>query len=489
MKKYKEFEEHLKKLNYLNSASALLSWDQEVYLPADAAEHRAQTLSYLSSLQHETFCSAKFGNLMEELLNLKKLTEIQRLNVEKTYQDWKESTLVPSEYVRRSSYASAIAFEAWHRAKNSNDFSLFAPHLQKVVDLQKERLKYTKWKGKIYDGLLEEYEKGLKMETLDSLFSRVKEELIPLSKKATEQTSSTFPLRGKFSAASQRSYNLDLLKRIGYDLNRGRLDESVHPFSTAMHPTDSRITTNFDDKNLSSVWSTMHEAGHGMYEQGLNAEESHLPSGKAISLSLHESQSRFWENMIGKNLLFWKNEFKNLREFFKEDLLELDIEDFWKKINKVEPSLVRIDADEITYHMHIIIRYEIERAIFEEGARVEDLPAMWNQKYKEYLGVEVSSDSEGILQDVHWSCGMFGYFPTYTLGSMYAAQFYAHLKKEIDIENKIAKEDYASIKTWMNEKIHSLGGLYNAEEACEKVTGEKLDPTYFLKYIQEKYSL
>lgn len=487
--KYELFEEKLKKISHLNAALGLLSWDQEVIMPSGASEHRAQTISTISSILHKEFTDLQFGKLMESLLKNKKLSEKQTRNVEIVYKDWKESSLVPSEFVEKSSYVQSKAYEAWVQAKTDNDFSKFAPHLKALIDLQKEWVRIVKWKGKTYDALLDSYEEGLNMNTLDKVFEDLKEKMIPMIKKATESTSSVFPLKNVFSPEKQKQYNLDLLKRISFNLESGRLDESPHPFSSATHPTDSRLTTSINPSNLGSIWSTMHEAGHGMYEQGLNVDEAHLPSGQALSLSIHESQSRFWENMIGKNLTFWKNEFTNLREYFKEEIGEMTAEGFWTAINKVEPSLIRIEADELTYHMHIIIRYEIERAIFEEGISIEDLPALWNQKYKEYLGIEVPTDSQGILQDVHWSCGMFGYFPTYSLGSMYAAQFYHFMKHEADIEDRIAKKEYASIKKWLNDNIHSLGSIYSAEEICEKVTGEKLKASYLINYLTEKYNL
>lgn len=489
MKKYQEFEERLKKISYLSAASALLSWDQEVYMPPAATEYRAQTLSALNSLFHEQFTDPQFGKLMESLLKSKRLSDKQRRNVRINYKVWKESETVPIEFIEKTSYAQTKAYEAWVEAKRDNDFTKFSSHLADLIEYQKEYVKLIQWKGKTYDALLECYEEGLTVEILDKVFEDLKEKLIPLIKKATEQTASVFPIKNAFSPEKQKQYNLDLLQRISYDLQRGRLDESPRPFSSSMHPTDGRLTTSINPTNLGSIWTTMHEAGHGMYEQGLNVEECHLPSGQALSLSIHESQSRFWENMIGKNLLFWKNEFSNLREYFKEELGEMTPESFWRSINKVEPSLIRIEADEITYHMHVIIRYEIEKAIFEDGVSVEQLPALWNQKYKDYLGIEVPSDAEGILQDVHWSCAMFGYFPTYSLGSMYAAQFYSFMKNNANLEEKISKKDYVGIREWLNENIHVLGGIYTAEEICEKVTGEKLKASYFIDYLIEKYNL
>jgi carboxypeptidase Taq len=467
----------------------LLSWDQEVLMPIEANEHRAQIVSYLSSLIHDIFIDKKFGKLLESLSKTKNLSNKEKRNVEITLKDWKEAVLVPTDFIKRYSYAQSKAYDVWVKAKENNDFASFAPNLQEIINMQKECVTYVQWKGKPYDAMLDSFEESLSMEILDKVFENLKDKLIPIIKKVTEQTSSTFPLKGMFAASLQKQYSYELLNRISYDLKRGRLDESVHPFSTSLHPTDSRITTSFDEKDLMSIWSTLHEAGHGMYEQGLNGEEAHLPSGQAISLSVHESQSRFWENMIGKNLLFWKNEFSNLREYFKTEISEMTVESFFDSINKVEPSLIRIDADEITYHMHIIIRYEIEKAIFEDNYPVEDLPKLWNQKYKEYLGIDVPSDSVGILQDIHWSSGAFGYFPTYTLGSMFSAQLYDYMKKNADIEDKIIKKDYASIKKWLNENVHSLGGIYTFNEVCEKVTGEKLKATYFTDYLIEKYKL
>lgn len=489
MKNYEEFEEWMRKLSYLNSASGLLSWDQEVFMPSGANEYRAQTSAYLSTLSHKMFVDPKLGKLLTKLSKDKSLSFEQKRNVEIELKNWKRSILVPGDYIQRSSYATSMSYDNWVLARKNNDFASFVPSLEKVIDLQKEWVSYINWEGKTYDALLDSYEKGLTMEILDKVFEDLKEKLIPFIGKTIKQTSTTPPLKGKFDIEAQRKYTIGLLEKIGYDLNRGRVDESPHPFSSAFHPTDSRITSSYDDKDLQSIWSTMHEAGHGMYEQGLIPSQSHLATGSAISLSIHESQSRFWENMIGKNLLFWKNEFSNLRDFFKEDLAEVSYDSFWKSINKVEAIPIRIDSDELTYHLHIIIRYEIEKAIFEDNYPVKDLNKLWNEKYKEYLGIDIATDANGVLQDVHWSCGMFGYFPTYTLGSMYSAQFYDYMKKNFDIEDKLNNRDYHSIKKWLNENIHELGGIYTAEELCEKVTGEKLKASYFIDYIKEKYEL
>lgn len=485
---YNELENMMRKLTHLRAAESVLNWDLEVKMPSGANEFRAQQLATLASMSHEMFTDKRVGKLLKELLN-SPLWNKERRNVEILWEDYEENRKLPSEYVQRSTVVIAESYEAWVKARQENDFASFAPHLKKVIELQKEWTKLIGWKGKAYDAMLENYEKGLRMENLDKLFVEFKGRLLPLIQMAQERTKTSFPLKGMFPEERQFEYSLALLEKVGFDLKRGRLDTSPHPFSTAFHPTDSRITTAIHEKDLSSIWSTLHEAGHGMYEQGLNAEESHMPSGWAQSLSLHESQSRFWENVVGKSFTFWRNEFPALREFFKTELHDMTPEEFWLAASKVEPRPIRIDADELTYHLHIIIRYEIEKAIFEEDFPIEMLPKLWNEKYKEYLGIEIADDSQGILQDVHWSHGMFGYFPTYTLGSLYAAQFYQRMKSDIDVVDKIFKEDYSKIKEWLQENVHSKGGIYSAEEICILSTKEPLNISHFVNYITEKYSL
>lgn len=488
-KLYEELESQMKKLAHLRSAEALLGWDQEVFMPKQSAPYRADQLASLASMTHEIFVGPKMGKLLRALLKTSDLSSFQRMNVEILWEEYQKAKLLSNDFVKKSAALVSKTYEKWIEAREAKDFSLFSPYLKEIVEMKKEEIRLTKWKGKDYDALLDDNEKGLRMRTLDALFKQLKRQLIPLIHKAHALSKGVFQLKGKFPRQDQMKYSCALLEKIGYELENGRIDESPHPFSTAFHPSDSRITTSIDELNLISIWSTLHEAGHGMYEQGLPEEEFHMPSGWARSLSIHESQSRFWENVIGKSFVFWRNEFPTLRNFFKSELSEMSSEDFWRTSTKVEPSLIRTEADELTYHLHIIIRYEIERAIFEEDYPIEFLPKLWNEKYREYLGIEVPDDSVGILQDVHWSQGMFGYFPTYTLGSLYAAQFYQAMKREIDIVDKIFREDYRAVKEWLREKIHSKGGIYSAEEICVQATGEKLEISHFIDYVTEKYSL
>src|ERR1700677_4001078 len=288
----------------------------------------------------------------------------------------------------------------------------------------------------------------------------------------------------------QWDFGIDLLKQMHYDFAAGRQDISAHPFTTSFNPKDVRVTTRIAEDYLKSmIWSCIHEGGHGLYEQGLPDSEYGLPSGEAVSLGIHESQSRLWENMVGRGLPYWKANMKTLHKYFPENLHQIGPEHFYKAANIVTPSFIRTEADELTYHFHILIRYEIEKALMEGKLQVKDLPAYWNARYKEYLGIKVPNDAEGVLQDIHWSHGSIGYFPTYSLGSFYAAQFYATAKKEIKgLENKIENSNMLPLLEWLREKIHKHGKYYSAEELCKKVTGEKLNFNYFMDYAKDKYS-
>ncbi len=489
--KYEEFQKYLNEVAVIGSIGGLLAWDNEVYKPYKAEGIRAEQNSFLSTLLHERFTNPDFEKLVKELITDSLLTKEQKINVEKIHKDILRQKKFSTEFVQRQSMIVSEAFGKWHQAKTQNDFSLFQDSLSKIVDFCKETAEIVGYKEHPYDALLDAYEPGMTTAKLKVIFAKVKEELVPfynslLQKKQVDDSC----LKHHYEKQKQWDLSIELLKQMGYDFGAGRQDYSSHPFSIGMHPTDVRITTRADEKNLSElIWSALHEGGHALYEQGLLVAHFGLPQGTSASLGIHESQSRLWENNVGRSLSFCKANFHLFQKAFPEVFGKVDVTEFYKAINKVSPGLIRTNADEISYHLHVLIRFEIELALMEGTVEVKDLPELWNVKYKEYLAIDVPSNTLGVLQDVHWSHGSLGYFPTYSIGSFYAAQFFAHAQKGIEnLPSKIEKGETAELLNWLRSNIHVKGRLYTSEEICEQVTGEGLNFQYFMNYAKNKYS-
>jgi len=490
--KYKAYKSRLTTIADIGYSIALLGWDQETYIPEKGAAFRAQQIATLSGMVHEQFTDKELGKILKKLdSNSKKLTEKQRRNITQTLKDYKRQKKYKREFVELLSRTTSECFQSWQKARKESNFKLYAPHLTKMISLKRKEADLLGYKKHPYDALLDQYEPGAKVADLDVLFKDVRSQLVAFVKKiaAAKQNEDKF-MYLHYPKDKQWDLGINLLKQMHFDFNAGRQDISAHPFTTSFNAKDVRLTTRIAEDNLKSmIWSCIHEGGHGLYEQGLPESEYGLPSGEAISLGIHESQSRLWENMVGRSLPYWKANYETLIKYFPANLSKVNVEQFYKAVNIVTPSLIRTEADELTYHFHILIRYEIEKALMEGKLQVAELPEYWNARYKEYLGVKVPNDAEGVLQDIHWSHGSIGYFPTYSLGSFYAAQFFATAKKEIkSLENKIENGNLLPLLEWLREKIHRHGKFYSAEELCKKVTGEKLNFNHFMDYAKEKYS-
>jgi carboxypeptidase Taq len=488
---YEKYKAELTRIADINYSSAVLSWDQETYMPPKGAAFRAQQLSTLAGISHDMSTSDDLGTLLETLSKDSTLSEKEKRNVKQSLKDYRDRKKYTREFVETLSRTVSEAFQAWQKAKKDNNFSLFEPKLAKLVELKRKETEILGFKEHPYDALLDQYEPGATTKELDILFADVKKNMVEFVKAiaAAPQNNDDFMYR-TYDKTKQWDIGLDLLRQMGYDFEAGRQDESTHPFTIHFNPDDVRVTTRVSEGNLNEmIWSCIHEGGHALYEQGIPSSEYGLPSGEAISLGIHESQSRLWENNVGRSLAYWKKNFSLLQKAFPENLKDVTAEDFYKAMNIVKPSLVRTAADELTYHFHILVRYEIEKALIEGSLEVKDLPQAWNKKYKEYLGVDVPSDDKGVLQDIHWSHGSFGYFPTYSLGSFYAAQFFATASKQIpDLEKKISNGEHDDLLKWLRENVHQYGKFYKASELCEKITGEKLNFKYFMDYATRKYS-
>jgi len=491
MNNYELYEQKMRKIADINSAIAVLSWDKEVYLPKKGAAARSQQISTLAGMSHELFTAKDLAELLEKLSNESSdLTKEQQRNIELTLRDVRRKTKLPTDFVIQTSKAVSEAYHAWIQAREANDFNVYQPALKEIVRLSREAAELYGYEAHPYDALIDSYEPNAKTADLTVLFKDVREQLVTFVKeiKAKPQVENEF-LSKFYAKDKQWDIGLELLENIGYDFEAGRQDVSTHPFTITFAATDVRVTTRIDEHDLGNmIWSCIHEGGHGLYEQGLLMSNYGLPIGEACSLSIHESQARMWENNVGRSKAYWKAHYNKLQEVFPENLSEVSLDDFYKGMNQIAPNAIRTEADELHYHFHVLIRFEIEKALIEGSLEVEDLERVWNEKYKEYLGIEVPDAKNGILQDIHWSHGSIGYFPTYSLGSFYAAQFFEKAKTEIpELENQIAEGDNSQLLAWLRKNIHEHGRFYSPEDLCMKITGEKLNFKYFMDYAKAKF--
>ncbi len=488
---YSKYKETLQKIADIKYASAVLQWDQETYLPKNGNDVRGRQIATLSELAHEQFTADSFGNLLNEAPQRADLSEKEKRNVALSLEDFNKSKKLPSAFVRKMSEAVNKSFHAWIRARRQNDFSIFNDPLQQIIDLKKQEAEMLGYEKHPYDALMNDYDKGLTTTIADKLFADLRPQLSELLEQIERQPQidNSF-LRQPFDKTKQWEVGIEILKRMHFNFDAGRQDLSEHPFTTNFSSTDVRVTTRVDENDFGNMmWSCIHEGGHALYEQGLPEDEYGLPLGEYCSLSIHESQSRLWENCIGRGADFWKYNFKLLKDLFPQQFNTIGVDQFFKGINKVEPSLIRTEADELTYHFHVMIRYEIEKLLIEGTIQAKDIPAYWNGHYKKYLGITVPDDVRGCLQDVHWSHGSFGYFATYSIGSLYAAQLFSAVKKQnAGLEQEIASGNTCSVFSWLQQNIYPFGRFYNSEDLCRNATGEYLNSKYFIEYAKAKFS-
>ncbi len=488
---YNEYKTKMQKIADVKYASAVLQWDQETYLPVKGNDMRGRQLATLSEIAHDLFIDEKLGETLVELNNSDNLTEKERRNIELTSEDYKRNKKFTGEFVRKMSEAINKSFHAWIQARKENSFTVFQQPLHELIELKKQEADILGYQNHPYDALMNDYDKGLTVAIVDNVFNSLRPQLKNIldTIQSKPQIDDSFLFK-HFDKDNQWKFGMELLKRMHFDFEAGRQDISTHPFTTSFNNGDVRLTTRIDENNVSNMaWSCIHEGGHGLYEQGLLADEYGLPLGEACSLSIHESQSRLWENCVGRGLPFWQHNFPMAQSFFPEQLKNISAEQFYKAINKAEPSLIRTEADELTYHFHVMIRYEIEKMLIDGTIKIKDIPAYWNEHYQTYLGVTVPDDLRGCLQDIHWSHGSFGYFATYSLGSMYAAQLYAAIQRSnASIEKEIAEGNNKNVLNWLQKNIYVYGRQFTSEELCTKATGEPLNTTYFIDYATKKYA-
>lgn len=486
---YDQYRQYLARVADIKYSSAVLQWDQETYLPAKGAEFRGRQIATLSEMAHEMFTNEKFGSRLQELLS-KDLSAQQKRNAELTWEDYNKLKKLSPQFVRQMSEAASAGFYAWIEARKQNDFKVFEAPLTAIVALKKQEAGLLGYEQHPYNALLNEYEKGATVKTIDKIFADVKAPLLNLLGEVQQQPEAGDQfLNQHFPKQQQWEWGQYLAKQLGFDFDAGRQDISEHPFTTNFNSHDVRITTRIDENDFANMtWSTIHEVGHALYEQGLPEDQYGLPLGEYASLSIHESQSRLWENCIGRGFAFWQYYYPQLLKFFPQQFKNISKEQFVRAINKVQPSFIRTEADELTYHFHVIIRYELEKQLIDGSLEVRDIPVYWNDQYKELLGVTVPDDKHGCLQDVHWSHGSFGYFATYSLGSFYAAQLWEQAKLEMPgLESIIQNEgNTGPLLEWLRKKVHYQGRFYSSDELCKIVTGKPLDSSVFIKYLRQK---
>lgn len=501
LKTVEDLTTRLLEIQRINSAASLLSWDQETHMPAGGGAARAEQISTLQGIAHQKLISPDIERLLATWVDPETgetrdspgdaWDEPTRSLLREVWRDYSRAKKLPSDFVMTLSRECSLAQQVWAEAKENRAFSLFLPNLRTVLSLKREEAEYLGYRDSPYNALLDVYEPGSTIAALRPLFAQIKGRLVPLLKKiqqSSAQVDDTI-LFHTFDQARQLEFGRMVLIAMGYDFERGRLDLSAHPFTTSFHPTDVRVTTRVHEHDLRScLFSCIHEGGHGLYEQGLDPRYFGTPLCDSVSLGIHESQSRMWENCVGRSRAFWRFFYPMLQQTFPHQLRGLDGEQFYAAINRVKPSLIRVEADELTYNLHIMLRFEIEQDLIEGRTRPEDLPGIWNLKMEEYLGIVPSNDAEGVLQDVHWSFGAFGYFPTYTLGNLYSVQFYEQAKLEIPhMEDEIAAGQLMVLQRWLGQKIHRWGRMFTPDHLAQRVTGKSLDPEPFLSYVERKY--
>ncbi len=477
----------------MQAAAALLAWDQEVYMPPKGAQARGEQLATLSAMAHRLFTGDEMGALIASLQEQKdSLDDDMACLLRETTYDYERARKLPESFVQRFAQEQSKAYEAWVKARECSEYALFAPHLETLLSLSQEKAEYLGYEDSPYDALLEDYERGTTTAQLKTLFSTLAERQRVLVSRIT--ASSNQPdlkwLDQEWDEGKQWDLSLQMLRDMGFDFEAGRQDRAVHPFTTNFDRRDVRVTTRTHPRELfSCLSSSIHEGGHALYEQGFLEKDRRTLLAQAPSLGIHESQSRMWENMIGRSLPFWKHYTPQLQMAFGDSLRDVTPEQIYHAINYVQPSLIRVEADECTYNLHIMVRFEIEVALVEGDLTVADVPAAWNEKIKSYLGLTVPDDAQGCLQDIHWAHGCLGYFPTYALGNLYAAQLFEQLEADFpEVWMNVAQGDFSAILNWLRPRVHELGRRQSASEIVESATGKAPDAEAYLRYLERKYT-
>ncbi|MEW9501857.1 carboxypeptidase M32 [Jeotgalibacillus marinus] len=489
----KEFLTYVNKMTAYNEALGLIYWDLRTGAPKKAVDQRSQVIGTLSSELFDLSTSDEMASFVAGLSPHKaELDEVTVKTLEECQKEYERNKKIPADEYREYVILQSRAESVWEEAREKSDFSLFQPFLEKLVETNKRFVNYWGYKGDPYNTLLDSYEPGVTVEVLDRVFGQVREAIVPLVKQIQESPHKpdTSFIYKHFPNDAQKKFSLKILEEIGYDFEAGRLDEAVHPFATGLNPGDVRVTTRYDEEDFrGAIFGTIHEGGHALYEQNVSEKLVGTPLCSGTSMGIHESQSLFYENFVGRHPSFWARHYGLLKEHSTGQFDDVPVEQFVRAINESKPSLIRVESDELTYPLHVMVRYEIEKGLFNNEFEVEDLPRIWNDKYEEYLGVRPENDGEGVLQDVHWSSGAFGYFPSYALGYMYAAQLKHSMLKDLpNYDELLSTGDVEPIKQWLTERVHQFGKMKKPLEIIQDTTGEGLNAQYLIDYLTDKYS-
>lgn len=482
--------EKARELRLIQSSAAAIGWDQETYLPAAAVTYRAKQLAWLASRAHELATSDAWKSALEEAESSDPENDKKhRANLRELRRQFERATKLPVELVARHSAASSLAKHAWADARKRSDFASFAPHLEKLLGIAREKADLWGYAGEPYDALLEGYERGTSTAEVASLLEDLRGELAEVAARAVEKSASRAARlpAGPYPVAAQQQFNFEVAEAIGFDFNAGRIDTTTHPFCTTLGPHDVRMTTRYDEEDFtSSLFGVLHEAGHGLYEQGLPAEDFGLPSGSPVSLGIHESQSRLWENHVGRSREFWVRWYPVACDCFPQ-LAGFPLDDLLAYLHRAAFSPIRVEADEATYDLHIILRFGIERRLLDGRLAVRDVPEAWNDEFSGLFGFAPENDRDGCLQDIHWSMGGLGYFSTYTLGNINAAQLYAAARSKPDIASAADRGEYAPLLAWLRQSVHSHGATLDPSDLMERATGWRPSATAYLEHLKSRY--
>ena len=488
--KFDELRDRLAEISDLSKTGALLGWDQHVMMPPGGAALRAEQLATIGRIAHQKFTSAEMGTLIDGLRSWGEEHEYDSFEaslIRVTALDWEKSSKVPSELRAEMSRSAALANPVWVDARKRNDFAAFLPVLRKNLDLRKRYIDCFEVGDEPYDIVLDDYERGMKTKEVRAIFDYLKEHQAPLVKEVAERGGNQ-PHNHDFAIEPQKVFELEVVRAFGFTDEAWRLDPTVHPFASGTGVTDIRITTRYFSEHLGGLFGTMHEFGHGLYEHQVDPTLERSPLARGVSLGMHESQSRMWENLVGRSLPFWRHFFPRLQELFPDELGAYDHERWYREVNAVEPSLIRVEADEATYNLHIILRFELEQAMLADEFPLEQLPEEWNRRMWDYLGIEVPNDTLGVLQDVHWSGGSIGYFPTYALGNLISAQIWEKVTADLpDLYEGFEQGEFGPLRDWLRERLHRYGRKFTPGETLERVVGtSEIDPEPYVRYLREK---
>ncbi|MBM7584291.1 carboxypeptidase Taq [Bacillus pakistanensis] len=487
-----DFLDYVKKMSAYNEALGLIFWDLRTGAPKNGVEQRSEVIGMLSSEVFQMSTSSEMAAYIAKLSSHKDQLSLTVVKIlEECQKNYERNKKIPAEEYKEYVVLQSKAESVWEEAKEASNFERFQPYLEKIVEFNKRFITYWGYEGNKYNTLLDIYEPGVTVEILDRVFGELRDHIVPLVHRINESSHkpTTDYLFQHFPKEKQKQFSLTILEQMGYDFKSGRLDETVHPFAIGLNPGDVRVTTKYDESDWrTAVFGTIHEGGHALYEQNISEELIGTPLCTGTSMGIHESQSLFYENFVGRNYAFWEKNYRLLKKYSDGQFDHIELGDFYRAINESKPSLIRIEADELTYALHIIIRYEIEKGLFNGEIEVKDLPQIWNDKYEEYLGVRPENDAKGVLQDVHWSGGSFGYFPSYALGYMYAAQFKVKMLEDLpNFDELLRAGNLKPIQEWLTNHVHQWGKMKKPLEILKEVTGEGLNASYLIQYLTEKY--